>query len=439
MEALGDLWDGLPAQGQDLVLLGALLLPAVLIGFAVLRGFRVWVMVGALLSRFAVTNLVFVLLMALSVGLGIALLAQERALRSGTARAAEKFDVVVTAPGDQIQMLLATVYLQPSDAPLLRGEVLARLQADDQIDLLAPIAFGDSHEGMPVVGTTGDFVMHLAGELAEGRIFAALDEGVAGALAPFGPGDSLTPMHGHGDFVEDAHEGTRIRITGRMAPTGTPWDRAVLVPVEAVFDTHGLSRGHHPDRADKIGPPFDPAYFPGVPAFVLHSAELYKNYAVRSRYATGKTMAFFPGAVLARLHALLGDVRGVMSLMAVLTQVLVAAGVLSGLVALVRLFARRFALLRALGAPRRYIMAVVWTYGGSLIGAGCVAGIGVGWVAAGAISRAVTARTDVALAVEPGFSEFHLVAAFFSLTNVLALLPAVTAYRRSVIDDLRRQ
>lgn len=437
MDSVQDLWGRLPAFAQDLTLLTCLLLPAVLIGIAVVRGYQVRSLVLALLWRFRATNALFVILMALSVGLGIALLAQERALLSGTARAAEKFDVIVAAPGDRIQMLLSTVFLQPNAVPLLGGDVLTQLQADEQIDLIAPIAFGDSYQGMPVIGTTAAFVTHLAGEPIEGQVFTAIGEGVAGASVPIGIGEILVPVHGRGSFVEHEHTGNKIRITGRLRPTGSPWDRAILVPVEAVFKAHSMFWGHGPEDSERIGPPFEPAFFPGVPAFVLHSDELYKNYSVRARYSNDTSMAFFPGAVLARLHTLLGDVRGMMSLMASLTQVLVAAGVLSGLVVLVRLFAQRFALLRALGAPRRFNMAVVWTYCTFLIAIGCLLGVALGWIAAGMISDVVAARTDIAMRVELGLYELILVVAFFSFTSLLALLPACAAYRRPVIDDIR--
>lgn len=431
-------WADLPAWAQDALTLAALLVPTASVGWAVNRGYRTGAMTRALLWRFRATNLLFVVLIALSVGLGIALIAQERALRQGTARAAAKFDVIVAAPGDRIRLLLAAVYLQPSDAPLLGGDALVDLQSDPQIDLLAPIAFGDSFDGAPVVGTTADFITHLSGALASGRMFAASDEAVAGALAPVGDGGAFTPVHGHGEAAEDVHGGPEIAVVGRMAPTGSPWDRAILVPVENVWQVHGLASGHAPERADQIGPPFDPDYFPGTPAFLLHSDEIWENYAVQARYDTAESMAFFPGAVLAQLHSVLGDVREMMSLMAVLTQVLVAAGVLAGLVALARLFARRFALLRALGAPRRFVLAVVWSYAAALIGLGCVLGLAVGWLAAQLISRIVTTRTDVLVAPVLGLRELILVAAFFGLTSLMAFLPAIAAYRRDALNDLRQ-
>jgi len=437
MTALGDLWAALPAAAQDALLLAALLSPAPVLAALLLRGLSVGGLTGALLWRFRRTNLLFAALMALSVGLGAAVIAQERALRQGAARAADAFDVIVAAPGDRLRLMLAAVYLDPADAPLLRGEALARLQADSQIDLLAPLAFGDSHAGAPVVGSTAAFVAHLSGPLAEGRVFAAEDEAVAGARAPVAVGDSFTPAHGHGPLAEtDAHDGVSLRVVGRMAPTGTPWDKAIVTPVEAVWNTHGLANGHAPG-VDRIGPPFDPDYFPGTPAFVIHAQELWRAYAVQARHDRGDMMAFFPGAELARLNALVGDVRQAMSLMATLTQALVAAGMMAGLAALARLFGRRFALLRALGAPRRFVLAAMWSYAVALVGAGCLAGLGVGWLSARLLSALVEARTDLALAPALGWPELHLVAGFFSLTCLLALLPGLAAYRRDVPSDLR--
>ncbi|MBJ3776258.1 ABC transporter permease family protein [Acuticoccus mangrovi] len=433
-----DLWDRLPALAQDGLTFLALLLPALLVGVAVMAGHRPLALVGAMLRRFPFTNALFVLLIAASVGLGVGLIAQERGLRIGTARAAEKFDLVLAAPGSEITMLLAAVYLQPSDVPLLGGDVYAEVTENPHVSIAAPIAFGDSYDGAPVIGTTPDFAGHLAGPLAAGRMFATEREAVAGARVPLAIGDEFTPAHGVGASAdEEAHEHAHFTVVGRMPMTGSPWDRAILVPVEAVWEVHGLADGHADGWSGEVGPPFDMARFPGTPAILVRADELWANYALRSEFNRADVMAFFPGAVLAGLHNILGDVRQAMSLLAVATQVLVTAGVLAGLLVLARLTAQRLALLRALGAPARFAFAVVWGYAASLIVAGAILGVGVGYGATIALSAIITERTDILVTARLDWPELHLVAGFVSLTLLLALLPAGATLSRDIVRDLR--
>ena len=113
---MSDLWNTLPAGAQDVAILTALLAPALLLGWLICRGFAPAALLRSLLRRYIWTNLTFILLVALSVGIGAGLIAQERGLRQASARVAEKFDLIVTAPGDEVAMLLATVYLRPTDA-----------------------------------------------------------------------------------------------------------------------------------------------------------------------------------------------------------------------------------------------------------------------------------------------------------------------------------
>jgi putative ABC transport system permease protein len=434
---MADLWATLPPGLQDVLLALALIAPGLGAGVLAVRGGRPAPLVGALLRRFFWVNLLFVALIGVSVGLGVGLLAQERGLRQGSARAAEKFALIVAAPGSELTAMLAAVYLQPSDMALVNGAQYAEIAGAEGVAFAAPIAFGDSHLGAPVVGTTTDFIAHLAGPMAEGRVFATPLEAVAGAFAPVAVGQGFTPAHGHGPTAEEAaHDGFAFIVTGRMPATGSPWDRAILVPVEAVWQVHGLSNGHAPGDA-RIGPPFVPALMPGTPAVLVHSSELWANYALKSQFTRVDLMAFFPGTVLAQLHGLMRDIRLAMSLMAGLTQVLVTLSVLVGLMILVRLIARSLALLRALGAPLRFVFAVVWGYSAALILTGAAIGLGLGWLAARVISAVVTARTDVLVRAALSWPEVHLVAGFISLTLLLALFPAWLAVRRPLLTDLR--
>lgn len=433
-----ELFYGLPVWAQDTLIVIALLLPVLLVAAVVLRGFQVGPLLRGLLLRQAWISVVFTVLIAVSVALGTGLIAQERGLRQGTARAADKFDLVIAAPGSEITAMLAAVYLQPSDLPLLDGETYARIATHPRVELAAPIGFGDSWEDAPVVGSTVAFVTHLSEELESGRIFETEAEAVAGARVALGLGDRFSPAHGVGDTAEHgAHGDLEYTVVGKMPLTGSPWDRALIVPIESVWSVHGLASGHGPDWDGTLGGPFDPDYFPGTPAAIVRAESLGATYSLRAEFSTERTMAFFPGTILARLHALMGDIRQVMSILAGVTQVLVTAGVLAGLMMLTRLLARRLALLRALGAPGRFVFALTWSFAVTLIVAGAAVGLVLGIGASWAISQAITARTDVLVRATLGWPEVHLIAGFVSLTALLALVPAYLTMSRPVISDLR--
>ncbi|KMK66726.1 FtsX-like permease family protein [Puniceibacterium sp. IMCC21224] len=447
-DILTNLWVALPNTLQDTAILVALLLPTVVIALWVSRGLAPGALTTSMLRRFAPVNLVFIGLVALSVALGVGLTAQERALRQGSARAADKFDLIVTAPGSEITSLLTAVYLQPNDLPLLSGAQYAEIEQADGVSFAAPLAFGDNWQGHPVVGTTADFVTHLSDDRIAGRMFSAHEEAVAGAFAPVEIGDEVVPSHGAVEIEAEVHDDEdghddhehhdiHYKVVGKLPPTGSPWDRAILVPVEIVWELHGLANGHNAATAEQIGPPFTPDLFPGTPAVLIKPEQIYQSYALRTQFSRADMMAFFPGAVLSQLHGLAADVRAAMSLLTIVSQILVAVAILAGLMMIARLFARNLAVLRALGAAPRFLLAVVWSYAATLLTIGTVLGLGLGIGAAAMLSRILTARTSIQISAAPGWTELHLAAGFLTLALLCALLPALLAMRRSPLRDLR--
>lgn len=448
------IWDDLSALQQDILFLVLLTLPAVVIGFVILRGLNPRPLLQAMFWRFRWINLLFALLIAVSIGVGTGLLAQERGLRQGTAASAEKFDLIVTPPGSEISMMMATLYLQPTKIDLLSGEVYQRIATHKNVSIAAPLGFGDSYKGYPIVGTIPQFLHHLTDGQFEGKNFSAINQAVIGSSVPLHIGDDFSPVHGHveptsnKDLHDEDHDSERfdptavkhnahLEVVGRMQPTGTPWDRAILVPIEAIWAVHMMPTGHA-EGDNRIGPPFDPARFPGTPAILVHANELWANYSLRSEFdGAPDTMAFFPGAVLTRLYSIMGDIRQAMSLMSLATQILVSVSVIVGLLILIRLFQRQLSLLRALGAPRRFIFAVVWSYATLLLVGGSLLGLLVGQVATLIISEILTTRTDILIRSPLGWPEFHFVAGFISCATMLALLPAYLILRQQIVTALR--
>lgn len=414
-----------------------------------------WPLVMADLRQHRVGAVAIVLLVALAVALGVAVSAQDRALRQGSARAADKFDLIVGAPGSETQLVLSTVYLQPASIKLLDPAVLADLTDDPTVRMASPIGFGDSHGGHPVVGVVPAFVAHLAGgALADGRMFEQLDEVVLGAAVDLKLGESFHPTHGMVaiDDDEDHHEFS-YRVVGRLPPLGNPWDRAIVAPIEAVWWMHALPLGHKVDdarlypngpdaapdwRAVPLGPPWDAAELTGVPAIVVQPASFAAAYQLRGAYrAREGSVAVFPAEVLIQLYGLLGDVRNLLAVISVLTQVLVIGAVLLAVLASLAQRRRLIAVLRALGASRGFVFATVWLSVALMLAMASLLGLGLGYVAALVLSRVFAAETSIALPVSLSSSELMLVLAIVVIGLLLATIPAALTYRGSVSAGLR--
>ncbi len=415
--------------------------------------------VRATVSRHWAAFILFTLIVSVAVAIGIAISAQERALRSASARAADKFDVLLAAPGSQLDVVLTAIYLRPGTVPLLEPAAFAAALNDPRVKFAAPVAFGDSYRGAPIIGTIPDFVTHLSGGLAEGSLFATETEAVIGAASRLKVGDVFKPSHGlapaghpfaqngHGEKSADgkaAHEDDdddhpehdiNIRVTGRMKPTGTPWDRAILVPVEQVWRTHSLPNGHAPGDA-RIGPPFQLDQLSPVPVVVIKPVSVGGAYALRGAYRTSSSMAFFPAEVLVQLYNIMGNIQSLLSALSLAAQALVILALLAGVFAILSLSKRQFAVLRVLGAPAGYIILCVWCYVALIILSGVTLGLGLGILATSVASSLIADATGIAMAASIGAREWQLLAVIIGIGFVMALYPAFTIAARKPLEGL---
>jgi len=394
-------------------------------------------------------------LIALAVSLGVSVSAQERALRKSSAASAEPFDIVVGMPGSQTQLVLTTVYLQPAALELVPGKVLQRLQDTPGVGFAAPVAFGDYLGSSPIVGSTAA-LLTLGGSrpLAEGRAFEKVHEAVVGAHVAAKLGDVFEPAHGEpgGPAAGQAHvhHGFDYTVVGRLPVTGTPWDNAIIVPVEAVWLVHALSSGHpaastgvtanHDDEAENripIGPPWLEAEMPGVPAIVVKAKSVGDAYRLRAELRRGGTTAVFPAEILLDLYSTLGDARDVLAIISIAAQALVIAAVLLAVFAVIAARRQQLAVLRALGASRSFVFALVWCQVMIMIAAGALIGLGLGWLGAQAISRIVEARTGLAVAATIARPELGMVLALVLVGALLAIMPSILSYRQPVAEGLR--
>lgn len=416
------------------------------------------------LRRLWAASLVVVLLVALATALGVAVTLQERALRLGSARAADKFDLIVGAPGSETQLVLSSVFMQPAALPLMSGDVLTRLVADPRVAWAAPIGFGDNFEGFPIVGTTRALISGTTTGFTDGRMFALEVEAVVGSAVNLALGAEVKPMHGAAGEGGETHADSVYHVVGKLQPTGTAWDRAILVPIQAVWHIHGLGEDHdheheagadhaaetdheaegeehhhhgHIDADAAIDEDFDHGV-PGLPAILVKPKTIGDAYALRQAYrADGQTRAVFPAEVLTSLYATLGDARTVLMYVAYGAELLVGAALI--LIAVIHVAQRRrqIGALRAFGAPRLAVFGIVWLELLLLVILGVGAGFGLGYVAAELLAGLFTAESGVHLPVEFTRTDGYMALTFLAVASLMAALPALMAYRQSPVEALR--
>lgn len=397
-------------------------------------------LVAAELRRNPLGCAAVIALIAVAVALGVALSAQERALRVASARAADRFDLVVGAAGSPTQLVLTTVYLQPVALDLVPAQTLLQLQADPGVAVVAPVAVTDSYGGYPLVGTTAGFATN-GGRLpiADGRAFNGIDEAMIGAGVDLPIGGKVRPAHGapSENILESHDHDTQLTIVGRLERSGTPWDRAILVPIEALWEMHAKPGDGDATPSSQVGPPWSAGEARPVPALVVRPLTVGDAYRLRQQFRGRGTTALFPAEVLNQLYVLLGNVHDLLRSVTFAFDGLLVTAVLLVIVAVLSSRRQSVGALRALGASPVFVFATVWLQGALLIGAGAFFGLGLGFVLAKAVSAYAGAELGLAVDATVGVPELAFAAALLVAGSLFAAAPSLPLLRVPAAHLLR--
>lgn len=400
-------------------------------------------------------------LVALSIALSTALLLTLERLREDVrasfSQAVSGTDLVVGARTGPVQLMLYAVFRlggATNDISMASVDAIARHPA---VAWVVPIALGDSHRGFPVVGTSTGYFEHFrygdgqALALAEGRAFSGtldgLYEAVLGAEVAdrlgYRVGQRIVLAHGAGGELGAEHADKPFTVVGILAPTGTPVDRSVHVGLPAIEAIHLDWAGGAPmpgvqiaaDQARK----FDLAPKRATAAFVglKNRVAVFRVQRWVADYEAEPLLAVLPGVALDELWEVVGV--GERSLLAV--SALVAVVSLAGLVAVVLagLAERRreLAVLRAVGAGPRHVLALLAAEAALVTLAGAAAGV----LAAGAavVLAGPWAQQHLGVALShgaPTLTQWAWLGAVLVAGMLAGLVPGWRAYRMSLADGL---
>ncbi len=344
------------------------------------------------------------------------------------------FDAVLGARGSKLQLVLNSIFHLETSPGNVSAADYEFIKHDPMVKTAIPIAVGDNLRGYRIVGTVPELftsVEYTPGKkfsLADGRLFdPAKKEAVIGSFAArklgLKVGDIFHPFHGLIFDANNQHPDVYV-VTGLLAPSNTPADKVVWIPL------HGLQTmaGHDPRAATDVS------------AVLLQLTSPMAGFRLDLLYnkqGNRLTFAYPIGAIMSELFSKIGWFDQVLTLIAYLVALVSTGGVLVAIYNSMSARRRDIAILRALGAHRRTIFGAIVLEAAAIGLLGMIAAFAVYAVIVSVVAAIIRAQTGVLL--DPwAFNRVMLWAPFgmIALSALSGLVPAWKAYRTDIADNL---
>jgi len=401
-----------------------------------------------------------------SIALSVALLLGVENVRTGMresfSNTISETQLIVGPKSGTIQLLLYSVFGMGSPTQNISWDAYQEWASHPSVEWTIPYALGDSHRGFRVIGTDASFYEHYryrggqaielaAGEPALGVFDVVIGSQVAAELG-YELGEQIAVTHGMGGFI--THDDTPFSITGILAQTFTPVDRAIYVSLEGIEAMHeGWEGGVPPMSAMSFGEPgedepaapalsADPADYPPtqVTAFFVGLENVRDVLSLQrdiNEWEEEPIMAVMPGLALSEMWQGLGYAEQGLQLVSLFV---VAVGLLGMLVSLyTSLDARRreMAILRAIGAGPMKIILLLVLESALLATLGAALGVAVIYGGLTLAQPWVESQFGLYLPIQAlSTLEYIYLGAVVGAGFLIGFVPAVKAYRTALHDGL---
>jgi len=408
-------------------------------------------MVRRSMRQHALSTTVTIAAVALAAGLVMSVFSIKDQARNAFTGGTMGFDAVLGARGSPLQLVLNAVFHLETSPGNIPWSLYEEVKRDPRVALAVPYALGDNYYGFRLVGTTEkiftDFE-YRKGHRFEvepgGRIFdPTRREAVVGSYVArrtgLRVGSTFQPYHGL-FFDPGTQHDEEFTVVGVLKPTNSPSDRVIWIPIEGVYRMEGhVLRGageaYTPRSDEEI-----PDEHKEVSAVMLKLRSPAAGMALSqtvNRQGTVATLAWPVAQVMADLFERLGWAHRILALVAYLVVVVAAGTILASITNTINERRREFAIMRALGARRRTVFAIIVAESAAMAAAGSVAGYIVYFSIVATASVIVRAQTGVVLDVFAWHPVLAAAPAGMTLLGALAgVLPAVKAYATDVATNL---
>lgn len=383
---------------------------------------------------------------ALACGLMMAVYAFKEQARNAFIMQDMGYDAVVGAKGSQLQLVLNSVYHLEQSPGNISWEIYMSLKQNPMVKSAIPMAVGDNYYGYRIVGTSGEIFAHEKNgmKLKAGKLFdesknQALVGSIVAEKTGLKIGDKIKPYHGLTFNPDEKHE-NEFEIVGILENSNTPNDRVIWIPLNSFFrmDGHVLrGDGNDFEASSKKEIPDEHKEVSAV-LVKFRSPLMAQRIAAQINRGNQATIAYPVASVMLDLFNKVGWVHKVLEMVSWLIMLVAAATVLVSIYNTMNDRRREFAILRSLGAPGLSLVNIILNQAFILSILGIIGGFlfyGTILTVAGQIIRE---QTGVQIEI---FKFSHILwlgpLAMVLISLVVALIPAVKAYKTDVSENLK--
>ena len=393
-------------------------------------------------------------LAAISIAMGVALLVAVYSFKEQSHNAFTQVglgvDAILGPKGSPLQIVLNALYHLEDMPGKIKWTYFREVAKQRIVAQAIPFVVGHSYGGFRVNAIDRRFLTefeYLPGKIfsfsesegGKGGPFSAPDEAVAGWEAArelnIRLGQTFNPVCGvaEGDPV---HKKDNLRFVGVLAPTGTPHDRAIYIPLETFYGLEG-----HPQETALMAEQEEFRDISGayikikrIRGGALHPGIQDFKFAINQ---SDRNQLVVPAEVMPRLHNIIGWVDRVLIAIAIILTALSVLFLFFSLLSALREMRRDLALFRALGATRKTVMGLVVSEAMIISLLGGVLGLAFGHVLIEMGAHFIKVETGVGFTAGYVSMIDWLVIPGAVLLGLLAgLVPGIQAYRLGVLKNL---
>ncbi len=393
-------------------------------------------------------------LAVISIALGVALLDSVVSLREQTHRNFTQeglgVDAILGPKGSPLQIVLNALYHLEEMPGKIKWPYYEKVLKSEVVEDGIPFATGHSYAGFRVNAIDERFFTefeYMPGrhfsfkpeDGGQGRVFNAREEAVAGAevakILDIKLGKTFNPTCGvnPGDPV---HRNDNIQFVGIMAPTGTPHDRAIYIPLKTFYTLEGHGSDVQEMSTNEEHREISGAYLriKRIRNGALHPGIQDLKYNVNQ---SSQAQLVVPNEVLPRLFSIIGWVDSVIMGIAILVSILAMLFLFVALLSALRERRRDLALLRCLGATRRTVFGLILCESITMAVAGAILGVAIGHGIVAFGSELIRVETGLRFSASYiSTADLYVLPAVIGLGLLAGLLPSIQAYKLGVLKNL---